>query len=342
MRIGLIGPQGLPDSRVSGETNLVLARLVARLQKVGHDVLLCAPGDSTRAADEAPLDLYVTLACDPDGVLTTASVSRDDATILLQAGSLPSLCDRRVIPPISSSLRISRLELLGLGTGRESTTRGVRFGNVEASAVESADHETGSAGSERTSRGRTDEPADSHAPIEQGAGAGQRFPDDRAGATVSPHRRLPQGRRPRPNADGRLPSPREDHALRPRAHPRARGSRPRRGGARRVRGVWQRPGAHERRLPPTRAHDSGVHPFLHRGRVTRVGRHGARRPWVCKEALYRQGKLRPRRQQHSRVLHPRRNQVPRPHSRRQARTRPRDPPGPNRPYDFLGLRVDDP
>lgn len=86
MRIGLIGPQGALDSRDSGETDAMLERLIARLQKAGHQVLLLVPGGGLSAVEAAPFDLYVALVCDSNGSLTAASVSRDDATILLQAG----------------------------------------------------------------------------------------------------------------------------------------------------------------------------------------------------------------------------------------------------------------
>lgn len=83
MRIGLIDPRGVPDSR---ETDLVLERLITRLQEAGHHVQLCSPADIASAADAAPLDLYVTLVSDRDGNVSAASVSLRDATILLQTG----------------------------------------------------------------------------------------------------------------------------------------------------------------------------------------------------------------------------------------------------------------
>ena len=49
------------------------------------------------------------------------------------------------------------------------------------------------------------------------------------GVRGPPHRRLAQGRPARADAARGLPPPREDHALRPRAHPRARRARARRG-----------------------------------------------------------------------------------------------------------------
>ena len=51
------------------------------------------------------------------------------------------------------------------------------------------------------------------------------------------------------------------------------------------------------------------------------------------------GQLGPRRQQHPGVLHPGRHQVPRHHPRGEARARPRDPAGADRPRHVLGLRV---
>ena len=88
--------------------------------------------------------------------------------------------------------------------------------------------------------------------------------------------------------------------------------------------------------------DAGVHAVLDRGRLARLGRHGARRPRLRGQVLHRRGQLRPRRQQHPGVLHPGRHQVPRPDPRREAGARPRDPPGADRARHVLGLRVDDP
>ena len=178
---------------------------------------------------------------------------------------------------------------------------------------------------------------------QQGAGPGQRVPDHPAGRSHPAHRRLADRRRPRADAHGRLPPPREGDALRPRAHPRAGGPRPGRGRPRRVRG---------QRRPPTAITSAGflqagvthagVHPLLDRRRLARLGRHGARRPRLRHEVLHRRGQLRPRRQQHPGVLHPGRHQVPGPDPRRQARARRRDPAGADRPHDVLGLRVADP
>ena len=88
----------------------------------------------------------------------------------------------------------------------------------------------------RTASGNGHETADttgSRSSCQQGAGAGQRLPDHRAGSAARAHRRLAEGRSARADAAGGLPPAREDHALRPRADPRACRARPRRRRARR-------------------------------------------------------------------------------------------------------------
>ena len=170
--------------------------------------------------------------------------------------------------------------------------------------TESTQDDSRPAGRER-SAGRPDRrPADLVAAHQQGAGTGQRLPDDIAGSAAVADRRLVEGRTPRPDVDGGLPSAREDHALRSRADPRARGARPRHRGARRVRVVRHRRRHHLGRLPAARPGHPGVHPLLDRGRLTRFGRHGARCPWVRGQVLHRRGRVRSRRQQHPGVLHP--------------------------------------
>ena len=153
------------------------------------------------------------------------------------------------------------------------------------------------------------------------------------------HRPLAEGRPPWPDPAAGPPPAREDHPLRPRADPGARGARPRRRGPRRVR--LQRRGRQgdEGRLPRQGSGDTGVRALLHGARLSRVGRHRARHPRLRDEVLHRGGHVRPRRQQHPGLLHPGRHQVPRHHPRGQAAPRPRDPPGTERARHLLGLRL---
>ena len=126
-----------------------------------------------------------------------------------------------------------------------------------------------------------------------------------AGGQAARHRPLAEGRAARPDAAPGPPPPREDHPLRPRAHPRAGGARPRRRRARRV---------HRRTAPPTEVTRAG---FLRKGMETPVfvrfstvagvaglGRHRPRHPRLRHEVLHRRGHLRPGRQQHAGLLHP--------------------------------------
>ena len=145
-----------------------------------------------------------------------------------------------------------------------------------------------------------------------------------------------------PDPAGRLHPAREDHALRPRAHSRARGACARRGGARLLRGLQVDVAVHLRRLPAgPGGQDAGVRALLHRGRLARLGRHGARRARLRRQVLHARGQLRPGGQQHPGVLHPGRDQVPRPDPRRQARAAPRDAAGRQRARHLLGLRLAD-
>ena len=87
-----------------------------------------------------------------------------------------------------------------------------------------------------------------------------------------------------------------------------------------------------------RAHP-GVRAVLHRGGQQGVGRPRPRRPGLRGEALHPAGQLGPGRQQHPGVLHPGRDQVPRPRPRGEAGARPRLPAGGVRARQLLGLRV---
>ena len=77
--------------------------------------------------------------------------------------------------------------------------------------------------------------------------------------------------------------------------------------------------------------DRGVRPVLHRGRQPRLRRPGPRRPWLRGEDVHRRGQLGPRRQQHPGLLHPGRDEVPRPRPRGQGGAGPRLAAGRSRP-----------
>ena len=72
---------------------------------------------------------------------------------------------------------------------------------------------------------------------------------------------------------------------------------------------------------------AGVHPFLHRRRRPRLGRHPARRARLRGEVLHPGRQLRPGRQQHPGVLHPGRHEVSRSRALGEDGTRPRLPAG---------------
>ena len=107
-------------------------------------------------------------------------------------------------------------------------------------------------------------------------------PDDVPGSAAARHRPLAEGGGARPDPAAGPPPAREDHALRPRAHPRACGARTRSGRARRLRRLRQR----RRDLPvgvPRRGRlDPGVRAgsrpcWAHVGRPTRCGTPAASR-----------------------------------------------------------------
>ena len=85
--------------------------------------------------------------------------------------------------------------------------------------------------------------------------------------------------------------------------------------------------------------DRGVRPLLHRRRQPRVLRPRPRRARLRGEALHRRGQLGPRRQQHPGLLHPGRDEVPRPRPRGQGGAGPRLAAGAERPRHLLGLRL---
>ena len=85
--------------------------------------------------------------------------------------------------------------------------------------------------------------------------------------------------------------------------------------------------------------DARLRPLLDRRRQQGLGRPGPRRPRLRREVLHQGGQLGPRRQQHPGLLHPGRDQVPRPDPRRQAGAGPRLPAGADGPRQLLGLHL---
>ena len=99
---------------------------------------------------------------------------------------------------------------------------------------------------------------------------------------------------------------------------------------------------HPRRPLPARGReDPGLRPLLDRRRQQGLGRPRARRARLRGQALHQGRQLGPRRQQHPGVLHPGRDQVPRPDPRRQAGAGPRLPAGADRARQLLGLHLAD-
>ena len=91
----------------------------------------------------------------------------------------------------------------------------------------------------------------------------------------------------RADAAGGLHPPREDHPLRPRAHPRAHRARARLGRARLLRADEVAVEIHDREaLHRSRRAHAGVHPLLDRRRRRRLGRHAARRARLRGEVLH--------------------------------------------------------
>ena len=131
--------------------------------------------------------------------------------------------------------------------------------------------------------------------------------------------------RPWPGDPGELPVPREDQPLRPRADPRAGRARPRRDRLRRLRGRRHRRRRADREVHPRQAlpgegqEDRRRPALLHRRRRPRLLGDGPRPPRLRREVLHRGRQLGPRRQQPGRLLHPRRDQVPRLHPLAEAR-----------------------
>ena len=76
--------------------------------------------------------------------------------------------------------------------------------------------------------------------------------------------------------------------------------------------------------------DAGVRALLDGARRARLDRHGARRPRLRRQVLHRRGQLGPGRQQHPGLLHPGRDEVPRPRPRGQAGAALRDAAGRHR------------
>ena len=75
-------------------------------------------------------------------------------------------------------------------------------------------------------------------------------------------------------------------------------------------------------LTDTLRRDPRLRPLLHGGRVTRLCRHRPGRPRFCRPLLHPGRELGSRREQHPRLLHSGRDQVPRPDPRGETRARP--------------------
>ncbi len=90
-----------------------------------------------------------------------------------------------------------------------------------------------------------------------------------------------------------------------------------------------------------RRKDRGVYAVFDRGRRRRLGGHAARCARLRRQVLYQGGQLGPRRQQHPGVLHPGRDQIPRPHPRREDGGRPRLPAIGKRARHVLGFHRPD-
>ena len=151
-----------------------------------------------------------------------------------------------------------------------------------------------------------------------------------------------QRRRARAVAARGLPLPREDHPLRPRADPGARRARARRGRPRLLPGLREPGALHAARFlqDPSRAH-ARLRALLDGRRLARLDRPGARRARLRREVLHGGRHLRPRREQHARLLHPGRDQVPGPGPRGEAGAAQRDAAGGVRARHVLGLHLAD-
>ena len=162
------------------------------------------------------------------------------------------------------------------------------------------------------------------------------------GIPVADDQNTLRGRRARPDAARGLPLPREDLPLRPRAHPRAGRPRPRLRRPRLLRDLRVAGRRHPGRpVPAGRRADAGLRALLDRRRQQGLGRPRPRRPRLRREVLHAGGQLGPRRQQHPGLLHPGRDQVPRPRPRREAGARPRLPAGAVGARQLLGLHLAD-
>ena len=212
--------------------------------------------------------------------------------------------------------------------------------SVEPPAVEEPTTPAGTASAQARPAGTRSRVADRQPHRRPGALAGtvRRLPHHGAGAPALRHGPLAEGRTARPGAAPGPPPAREDHPLRPRAHPGTRGPRPRRRSARRLPLLRVGVEHHPRRLPGQGRRDPGLRPLLHRPGLPRFGGHRPGHPRLRHQVLHRRGHVRPGRQQHPGLLHPGRHQVPGHHPRRQTASGPRNPAGPERPRHLLGLR----
>ena len=134
--------------------------------------------------------------------------------------------------------------------------------------------------------------------------------DDRHRRARAERPQHPDGRSRRPDPAARRALPEPDGALQPRAGPRAQRARQGLGCVRRVRDHRGRLGVHQGGAVPAGREDRDAGPLLDRGRRAGLPRHLARPARLRAEVLHDRGQLRPRRQQHPGLLHPRHDEVP--------------------------------
>ena len=131
------------------------------------------------------------------------------------------------------------------------------------------------------------------------------------GAPAASDRNSLTRRRRRPDPAARRALPRADGALQPRARARSATCTPR---ARGAFGVFETTEdvsrVHQGRAVPAGRDDRDAGPLLHRRRRAGQPRHLARPARLRAEVLHDRGQLRPRRQQHPGLLHPRHDEVP--------------------------------
>ena len=172
-------------------------------------------------------------------------------------------------------------------------------------------------------------------PPRRGGAAADRPPTRRPGAQRPQH---PDGRPRRPDPAARRALPEPDGALQPGARPGAQRARQGLRRVRRVRDHRGRLGVHQGGAVPARREDRDARPLLDRRRRAGLPRHLARPARLRAEVLHDRGQLRPGRQQHPGLLHPRHDEVPALHPLPEAPRRL----GPARQQHAVGLLVAQP